>query len=58
MGWLGEHSKQAMGLTISKLMFNSWQGLEIFLLSTVCKLAMGPNQPPTQSLLGIISPGV
>jgi hypothetical protein len=42
-GWLG---------------FHSWQGQEIFLFSTVFRLALGPTQLPIQWALGAFSLGV
>jgi hypothetical protein len=38
--------------------FDSWQELEIFLYSTVSRLALGPTQPPIQWVLGALSLGV
>jgi hypothetical protein len=37
-----------MGWTIGLLGFESWQGLEIFLFTTVSRIALGPIQPPIQ----------
>jgi hypothetical protein len=38
--------------------FESWQGLGIFLFSTVSRLAMGPIQPPIQWVPETLSLGV
>jgi hypothetical protein len=38
--------------------FKSWYGLEIFLLTTTSRLALGPTQPPIQWVLGALSFGV
>jgi hypothetical protein len=43
---------------ISRPGFNSWQGQEIFLFSTVSRPALGPTQPPIQWVTGALSPGV
>jgi hypothetical protein len=38
--------------------FDFRQGQEIFLLSTASRPALGPTQPPIQSVPGVLSPGV
>jgi hypothetical protein len=38
--------------------FESWQGLQIFLLTTISKLFLRPTQPPVQWVLGALSLGV
>jgi hypothetical protein len=38
--------------------FNSRQGQEIFMYSTVSRPALGPMQPPVQCIPGTLSPGV
>jgi hypothetical protein len=47
-----------MGWMIEVLGFDSWQGLGIFLFTTVSRMALGPTQPPIQWVLGAISLGV
>jgi hypothetical protein len=47
IGWIAE-----------ELGFDSWQGEEIFLLSTMFRPALGPLQPPIQSIPQAVSPGV
>jgi len=37
--------------------FESWQGQDFFLLRTSSRLALGPTQPSTQSVLGFIPRG-
>jgi hypothetical protein len=46
-----------MGWTIRVLGFDSQQGLEIFLFTTVSRMAMGLTQPPIQWVLGVKWPG-
>jgi hypothetical protein len=46
MSWMAE-----------ELEFNSWQSEEIFLFSTMSRLALGPTQPPSQWVLGPLSKG-
>jgi hypothetical protein len=36
----------------------SWQGLGIFLFTTVSRMALGPTQPPIQRVPGVLSLGV
>jgi hypothetical protein len=43
---------------IRVLGFDSWQGLGIFLFTTVSRTALGPTQPPIQWVLGALSLGV
>jgi hypothetical protein len=38
--------------------FESWQELEIFLFTTVTKLAQGPTRPPIQWVPGVLPLGV
>jgi hypothetical protein len=44
-----------MGWMIRVLGFNSWQGLEIFLFTTMSRMALGPTQSPIQWVLGALS---
>jgi hypothetical protein len=44
-----------MGWMISVLGFNSWWGLGIFLFTTMSRTALGPTQPPIQSVSGALS---
>jgi hypothetical protein len=48
----------ATGWTIGVLGFDSRRGLGIFLLTTVSRMALGPNQPPIQGVPGALSLGV
>jgi hypothetical protein len=47
-----------MGWMIRVLGFNSWQGLGIFLFTTVSRTALVPTKPPIQWVLGALSLGV
>jgi hypothetical protein len=38
--------------------FDSWQGLVIFLLTTVHRMALGPNQPCIQWVVRALSLGI
>jgi hypothetical protein len=35
--------------------FESWQGLEIFLFTTLSRPVLGPTQPPNQWIPGVLS---
>jgi hypothetical protein len=43
---------------IGVLGFDSWQGMGIFLFTTVSRPALGPTQPPIQWVPGVLSLGV
>jgi hypothetical protein len=43
---------------IGILGFDSWQGLVIFLFTTVSRTVLGPTQPPIQWIPGALSLGV
>jgi hypothetical protein len=47
-----------MGWTLGVLGFDSHQKLGIFLFTTVSRTALGPIQPPIQSVTGALSLGV
>jgi hypothetical protein len=47
-----------MGWMIGVLGFDSWQGLGIFLFTTMSRTALGPTQPPIQGVPGALSLGV
>jgi len=47
-----------MGWRVRVLEFSSQQGLEIFLFTTVSRMALGPTQPPSQWITGPLSLGV
>jgi hypothetical protein len=47
-----------MGWMIGVRGFNSWQGLGIFLFTTMSRMAPGPTQPPIQWVPGALSLGV
>jgi hypothetical protein len=53
-GYLSGYSE---GLRVGRPGFHSRQEQEIFLFSTVSRLALGPTQPPIQWVLGAFSPG-
>jgi hypothetical protein len=55
---LGYLSGVRLGYGLDGRGFKSRQGLRNFLLTTVSKLALGPTQPPIQSVPGAISLGV
>jgi len=48
----------ATGWTIGVLGFDSQEGLGIFLFTTAFRTALGPTQPPIQSVQGTLSLGV
>jgi hypothetical protein len=48
----------ALGYGLDDREFDSWQGLEIFLFTTAFRPALGPTQPPIQSVTGTVSLGV
>jgi hypothetical protein len=47
-----------MGWMIGVLVFDSQQGVVIFLFATVSRMGMGPTQPPIQWVPGLLSLGV
>jgi hypothetical protein len=49
---------RALGYGLDDQSFESRQGLGIFLLTTVCRPALGPTQPPIQWVPGALSLGV
>jgi hypothetical protein len=48
----------ATGWTVGVLRFDSRLGLRIFLFTTASRTALGPTQPPTQWVLGVLSVAV
>jgi hypothetical protein len=48
----------AKGWTIGVLGFDSWQGLAIFLFTTMSRMALGPTQHPIQWIPGALSLGI
>jgi hypothetical protein len=54
----GQLSQYSDGPRAGQPGFDSQQGQEIFLYSTVSRLALRPIQPPIQWVLGALSPGV
>jgi hypothetical protein len=54
----GPGIRQSVELRARRPEFDSRQGQEIFLYSTMFRPALGPTQPPIQWLPGFLSPGV
>jgi hypothetical protein len=55
---VSRYSDWTMSWTTEELVFDSWQGQDIFLLSTAFKPVLGPTQSPIQRVPASVCPGV